>query len=117
LPAARWGMRALHTLSLRWLVFVPTGVVVHDPLALVDPILLQRGTVRSLAAAPAGTDAVDLTGPAPGLAVEIRLVEPVALLRVPPRGTAAELTDVDAVLVSPSRPGRVVAEARRRRLG
>jgi hypothetical protein len=117
LPAAWWGVRALHTLARRWLVFVPTGVVVHDPLALIDPILLRRGTIRSLAAAPAGTDAVDLTGPAPGLAVEIRLVEPVALLRVPPRGTASELTDVDAVLVSPSRPGRVVAEARRRRLG
>lgn len=117
IPAAWWGARVLHTLARRWLVFVPAGVVVHDPLALIDPILLRRGIVRSLAAAPAGTDALDLTGPAPGLAVEIRLVEPVPLLPVPARGVSAELTDVHAILVSPSRPGRVVAEARRRHLG
>jgi hypothetical protein len=114
---AWWGARVLHTLARRWLVFVPTGVVVHDPLALVDPVLLRRGTVRSLGPAPADTDALDLTRAASGLAVEIRVAEPVGLLPVPPRGRPAELVEVEAVLVSPSRPGRVVAEARRRRLG
>jgi hypothetical protein len=115
---AWWGVRVLHTLSRRWLVFVPSGVVVHDPLTIVDPILLRRGTVRSFGPARAGTDALDLTGAASGLAVEIALTETVGLLPVPRgRGQAAELVDVRAVLVSPSRPGRAVAEARRRRLG
>jgi hypothetical protein len=116
-PLVRWGVRVLHNLARRWLVFVPAGVVVHDPLTLVDPILLRRTVVRSLGAAPADTDALDLTGGASGLALEIRLAEPVSLLPVAPRRTPAHLEDVTAVLLTPGRPGRVVAEARRRRIG
>lgn len=115
-PAAWWGARALHVLSRRWLVFVPTGMVVHDQLALVDPVLLRRPVVRSFGPAPAGTGATDLTAGAPGLALEIRLAEPVALVPVARRGQPAELRDADAVLVTPARPGRVLDEARRRRL-
>ena len=117
LPAAWWGVGVLHTLARRWLVFVPTGVVVHDQLTLVDPILFRRGVLRSVAPAPADSDAVDLTGGASGLALQLQLNEPVSLLPVARRRTPAELVDVTAVLVTPSRPGRVVAESRRRRLG
>jgi hypothetical protein len=116
LPATWWGARVLHSLARRWLVFVPTGVVVHDPLTLTDPVLLRRGVVRSLGPAPADTDALDLTGGASGLALEVRLNEPVALVPVARGRRPAEVTDVDALLVTPSRPGRVLAEARRRRL-
>jgi hypothetical protein len=116
-PLAWFGLRSLHTLARRWLVFVPAGIVVHDPLALVDPVLLPRATVRSLGPAPAGTDAVDLTAGALGLALEARLAEPVSLLPVAPRRTPTELTGVTALLVTPSRPGRLLAEARRRRVG
>ncbi|HET6775383.1 MAG TPA: hypothetical protein VFH36_18865 [Acidimicrobiales bacterium] len=116
LPAAWWGVRALHSLARRWLVFVPAGVVVHDPLTLAEPVLLRRGLVRSVGPAPADTDALDLTGGASGLALEVRLSEPVALVPVARRRRTAEVTDVDALLVTPSRPGRVLAEARRRRL-
>lgn len=117
LPAAVWGGRVLHTLARRWLVFVPTGLVVHDPLTLLDPVLLRRNRVASLGPAPADSDARDLTGGAPGLALEVRFTEPVELLPAAPRGATAELVEVPAVLVTPARPGRVVAEARRRRLG
>ncbi len=117
LPAAWWGVRVLHVLARRWLVFVPAGVVVHDELTLVDPILLRRGVVRSMGPALAESDAFDLTGGAAGLAVEVRLNEPVSLLPVARRRSPAELEEVTAVLVTPSRPGRVVAESRRRRLG
>ena len=41
--------RALHELARRWLVFVPAGVVVHDPLGLGDPVLLTRARVQSSA--------------------------------------------------------------------
>jgi len=116
-PAAWLAARALHGLSRRWLVFVPGGVVVHDPLTLAEPILLPRATVRSFGPAPAGTDATDLTSGAWGLAVEARLVAPISLGRRVPRQAAVELDDVTAVLVTPSRPGRAVAEARRRRIG
>ena len=57
-----------HTLARRWLVFVPTGVVVHDPLALAEPVLLRRADVRSFGPAPADATALDLTRGALGLA-------------------------------------------------
>ena len=116
LPLAWWGARVLHTLARRWLVFVPNGVVVHDPLTLVDPVLLRRVTVRSFGPAPADTDAHDLTGGASGLALEVHLTEPVSLLPLGPRQGQRELASVTALLVTPGRPGRVLDEARRRRL-
>ncbi len=115
--AAAWGVRVMHTLARRWLVFVPTGIVIHDPLTLLDPILVRRSMVASFGPAPADSPAVDLTGGASGLALELRVTEPVELLPVGARRGAADLVETGAVLVTPSRPGRVVAEARRRRLG
>jgi hypothetical protein len=116
-PLVVWGARAFHSLSQRWLVFVPMGFVLHDALALTEPILLRRTSVRSLAAAPADSDALDLTAGAAGLALEARLVEPVELVPAASRGRVAELVKADAVLFTPSRPGRVLDEARRRRIG
>jgi hypothetical protein len=111
------GVRAMHTLARRWLVFVATGVVIHDPLTLLDPILVRRSQVASLGPAPADAEALDLTGGASGLALELRLAEPLDLLPAGPRRGSAELVEVTALLVTPSRPGRVMAEARRRRIG
>jgi hypothetical protein len=117
LPAAVVVVRSLHTLARRWLVFVPNGVVVHDPLALVEPVLLRRAHVRSFGPAPADTAALDLTGGALGLALEVRLVPPVSLVLVAGgRPGVNEARTAGALLVSPTRPGAVLAEARRRRL-
>jgi hypothetical protein len=117
LPAAGVALRSMHTLARRWLVFVPTGVVVHDPLALAEPVLLRRADVRSFGPAPADTTALDLTRGALGLALEVRLEPPVSLvLAAGGRLGVGEATTAGALLVSPSRPGAVIAEARRRRL-
>jgi hypothetical protein len=118
LPAAWFAVRGLHTLARRWLVFVPNGVVVHDPLALAEPVLLRRVDVRSFGPAPADTSARDLTRGALGLAVEITVEPPVSLV-VAGGGRAAvhEATTAGALLVTPTRPGAVLAEARRRRIG
>ena len=83
LPAAGVAVRSMHTLARRWLVFVPNGLVVHDPLVLVEPVLLRRADVRSLGPAPADTAALDLTRGALGLALEVRLVPPVSLCSRP----------------------------------
>ncbi len=99
------GVPARHRLSCRWLVFVPAGLVVHDRLALPEPVLFRRPTVRRLGPALAGTDALDLTRGAGGLALELALVEPVEVDRD---------TTADRFLVTPLRPGAVLAEARRR---
>ncbi len=113
--AVWWGVRVLHGLSRRWVVFVPAGMVVHDPLALVDPVLVPRAALRSLGPAPADSDALDLTRGAFGLALELRFADPVTLLVVRGRGRSDSVS-ADAVLVTPTRPGALLTEARARRL-
>jgi hypothetical protein len=113
--AAVWGLRALHALSRRWVVLVPGGTVLHDPLALTDPILFRRATIRSLGPAPAGSDALDLTRGALGLALELQLTEPATLTLAPSRPGAASVTvETDRLLFTPTRPGALLAAVRAR---
>ncbi len=110
--------RRWHQLSRRWLVAVPAGLVVHDPVVLGDTLMIPRTQVRSIGIASPGagaTDAADLTGPTPGLAVEIRLGETTtAVLARRPGETQGRAVRLQALVVSPSRPGAVLAEARYR---
>jgi hypothetical protein len=80
-PLAYLAARSVHGLSRRYLVFVPGGVVVHDPLALVDPVLLPKRGLASVGPAPAGSEGEDLTLGAGGLIMELRLEEPSDLVR------------------------------------
>ena len=117
--AASWLLpRRWHQLSRRWLVTVPAGLVVHDPVVLAETLMLPRRQVASIRLAELGhgaTDATDLTGPTPGLSVEIRLQDTAAARFAPrpsePQGRAVQL---HALLVGPSRPGAALAETRRR---
>ena len=128
-PVVGFGVRAAHGLSRRWLVLVPAGLVVHDPMALLDTLLVQRAQLAGLHPAPADTSATDLTMGAAGLALEISLVEPVEALALTSRGLGQQAADVQPglveatervwlgdLLVTPSRPGAVLAAARDRRL-
>jgi hypothetical protein len=117
LGAAAVGARALHGLSRRWVVFVPTGVVLHDLHLLADPVLFPRSSVARLgpALAGAGPEVLDLTGGALGLALQLDLREPLQV--APRRGTRAlDVVDLDHLRFTPTRPGAVLAEAGRRRL-
>lgn len=108
----------LHLLSRRWLVFVPAGVVVHDPVAMAEPVLLQRHLLRRIgpADADAGRDgALDLTGGALGLALELRTAEPFAVGLRKGRETI-ETSGVPAVLVTPGRPATTLEIAAERKL-
>lgn len=106
--------RRFHRLSRRWLVVVPAGVVLHDPVALAETVLFRRSELAGMGLAPAGTAATDLTARALGLALQIDLAAPAAVA-VNGAGRAAPATaSVSAVLVAPSRPGRVLEECRRR---
>ncbi len=107
------GMRALHSLAQRWLVYVPAGLVLHDRLALAEPTLFRRPVIAGLGPAPAGSDARDFTAGAGGLLFELRLTEPVALTPARSGGTPEK---VAALLVAPTRPTAVMAEARKRRI-
>lgn len=101
----------LHELSRRWLVFVPAGVVVHDPLLLTDAILFPRAGLERFGPATEGTDALDATGGALGLVLELRPADPIKVgLR---RGRESEEhDDVTGLLVCPTRPGATLDIAR-----
>ena len=106
-----------HQLARRWLVVVPVGVVVHDPMLLAENALFRTGALLALHLAPADTEAADLSGGAAGTAVEIVLREMDTVVkigsRVQPTGVALH---VRSVLVSPTRPGRALAAAAARNM-
>ncbi|MGI8686188.1 MAG: hypothetical protein ACR2MO_14060 [Acidimicrobiales bacterium] len=110
-PLAVVLLRAVHGLSRRWLVFVPAGVVLHDPIALADPVLFRRQLIVSLGPADASTSALDLTQTAPGLALELALTEEVPLLRAKPGKRLGEAASPSRLLLTPTRPGAVLREA------
>jgi hypothetical protein len=108
--------RALHRLSRRFAVIVPAGLVLHDHVLLTDTVLFRRAIVDSVGLAPADTTALDLTGGAPGLAVEVRLNQEVPIGLAPSGlGHQARAVAVDALLFAPSRPGRLLAAYQRGR--
>ena len=108
LGSTRW-----HRLSCRWLVFVPAGVVIHDPLVLLETAMWRSHVVSGIELAAAATEAADLTGPATGPALEISLRSSETVImsagRSAPEGRAIHLT---AALVTPSRPGAALAQFR-----
>jgi hypothetical protein len=112
-----WAWPRWHKLSRRWFVLVPTGVVIHDHLVLAETVMVRRNEVVGLRLAPADTEALDLTGPATGHAVELTTngatTAILAATPTTPRGTAVHFS---ACLLSPSRPGRLLTAARSRRL-
>lgn len=119
-PTLLWAARVLHVLSRRWMVFVPGGVVLHDQMALADPVLFRRSSLHSLGPAPATTDALNLTRQALGLALEARFTQPVQLMLAaggrPGSRPAATTTEADAILFTPTQPGRFLQVARARSL-
>ncbi len=116
LPVAVVLARSLHGLSRRWLVFVPAGVVLHDPITLLDPVLFPRRTIEALRPAPAQSDSLDLTQGALGLTLELVLTEKVPMTRARPGQLGGEQGASARLLFTPTRPGQVLAEAARRRV-
>ncbi|MEY2418916.1 MAG: hypothetical protein QOG90_1596 [Actinomycetota bacterium] len=112
---AYFAARSLLVLTRRWVVFVPAGLVLHDPLALIDPVLFERRVVETLRAAPADTDSLDLTQAALGLALELVLTEKVPMALNKGR-KKAEAGASARLLFTPTRPGRVLSEAATRRI-
>lgn len=119
--AAFVASRSLHGLSKRFVVFVPAGFVLHDLSAARDPMLFPRAKVERIRPAPADTDSLDLTQRALGLAVEVILTEKFEVtLRHSPnadgrRHGMPEKGATARFLVSPTRPGRLLQEAKSRR--
>jgi hypothetical protein len=63
-------------LARRWLVFVPAGIAVHDPLMLRDTFMVRRHDVRAVGAAdksPSSDESFDITGTTWGQPMQITL--------------------------------------------
>ncbi len=116
LPAAWLLVRSMHNLSRRWAVFVPAGMVLHDPLTLLDPVLLQRSNVARVGPAGARSGTLDLSQRAPGLALEMVLREETSFTVLVPGNREGRAETTTHFLFTPTRPGAVLDEARRRRL-
>ncbi len=119
-PAAWLALRSLHTLSGRWLILVPAGVVVLDPMTLADPVLFVRRTIRSM-------QAVDGTSPVPEGTVDLRLGASagtvavttdgtVDIVRVRGRRRSGETIRPTRLLVAVAASSALLDEAARRRV-
>jgi hypothetical protein len=65
-PLATYVTRLVHQLSRRWIVLVPAGLVVADPLTLTDPVLFVRERIQGIGPA-------DPTRAVSGDALDLRL--------------------------------------------
>ena len=100
----------------RWLVLVPAGVVVVDPLTLVDPVLMRREQIRACSRSPDQRSAHRSTcGSARSRARSCSRCEPQSFARRRGRHDA-ELHDAEIVLVSTVRADALVRTAGERRL-
>ena len=77
----------LHRLSRRWLVVVPSGIVVHDHLVLAETVMSPRNKIASLAVVETQSDSADFTGGVlgPRLAIELRESDKIALSKITAR--------------------------------
>ena len=116
LPGAYLGARALHSLTSRWAVLVPAGLVLKDHVTMLDPVLFKRQAIEVLRPAPAGTDSLDLTARSPGVALELRLREPENLLLIEPGRKEGRPGKSSMLLFTPTRPGALLADAGTRRI-
>ncbi len=116
IATAWWGAFATWRLARRWLVFVPAGVTLVDDMALAEPVLFARRSMRRIGPAHVGSEALDLSVGAPGLVIELALSEEVELVPAIGRDRVKDPRSVDSVLVVPSRPGTVLDHAQGRSL-
>lgn len=115
-PVAVLCSRRLHVLAKRWVVFVPAGMVVHDPLALADAALIPKTLLAELGPAPAGFDGVDLSMAALGLALQARFSDPIELNLPVRRDGRPRLESTDRIAFTPTRPASLLAAARERNI-
>ena len=120
LPVAALAVRSLHSLSSRWAVLVPAGLVVVDAMTLADPVLFLRERIESLRAVsrreqpPAA--AVDLRLSARGGSVAMSLDRPTEVLRTRRGRDRAGVEHVTALCFATVYTSELLATAAARRI-
>ncbi|MGZ8734309.1 MAG: hypothetical protein ACXW1M_03915 [Acidimicrobiia bacterium] len=112
--------RSLHTLSRRWAILVPAGLVIVDPMTLADPVLFTREDTKLLEIAPRvpppEPEAVDLRLGAVLTSVAIEAHDPIPIARSLSNRHGARLVTTARVLFAPIRPHELLQHAAARRL-
>ena len=117
-PVAFAMVRSLHSLARRFLVLVPAGMVVVDPLTLADPVLMRREQIARIGRVGEGrpeAEALDLRLGTRAGTIEISLRAPQTFARRRGRRDS-ELHDADVVLVAAVRTAALVTTAGERRI-
>ena len=117
-PVAFAMVRSLHSLARRFLVLVPAGVVVVDPLTLADPVLMRREQIARIGRerdAQSAAGALDLRLGTRTGTTEVVLREPQTFARRRGRRDAA-LNDADVVLVATVLTAALITTAGERRI-
>lgn len=105
--AGAWLWAVTSRLAKRFVVFVPAGLTLVDPLALADPVLFARNRMASIGPALARSESgeasqgtastrVDLSGGALGLAVELITDEPTEIVTLSRPNSDAQLLTADS---------------------
>jgi len=109
--SARHFLPRIHSLSRRWLVFVPAGVVIHDEIVLSINLMIRKQELSQIQLARENSAAADLSALTWGVPLEFSFNKPldVSLTSI----GAKHLNTVSAihaqsVLISASRPGAVL---------
>ena len=118
-PVVRTAGRSLYALSQRWAVLVPAGIVLKDPLTLVDPVLFPRERIASLRPLPFPTapadDVLDLRLGATAGSLVLELTDEAPLFRTQGRVRGGEAVKARRLAFSPRQPDALLAEAATRK--
>ncbi len=126
LVLAALAARSLHSLSDRFVVLVPNGLVIHDPMTMGEPVLFLRALVaRPVAGSRPRRGAGARGRPHRGARPPRRRVGRIADARAARAGAdraprpglgGGRIVETDCVLFAPSRPGHLLGVAADRRL-
>jgi hypothetical protein len=118
-PVVRAAGRSLYALSQRWAVLVPAGIVLKDPLTLVDPVLFPRDKIASLRPLPFPTapadDILDLRLGAAAGSLVLELTDDAQLFRARGRQRGGEAVRARRLAFSPRQPDTLLTEAATRK--
>ena len=121
LPIAALAARSLHSLSRRWAVLVPAGLVIVDPMTLPDPVLFVRERIESLRATqrrePVPPSALDLRLGARGGSATMTLDRPAELLHTRRGLRAAAAAHPTVLCFATVYRSELLAAAAARRIG
>ena len=118
-PLVRAAARSLYALSQRWAVLVPAGIVLKDPLTLVDPVLFPRDRIASLRPLPypmaPADDILDLRLGAAAGSLVLELTDEATLFRARGRMRGGEAVKASRLAFSPRQPDALLTEAATRK--